>query len=379
MYTTPNRLNLTVQRQIKYKTNMPQIGDIIRFTLTDGEEVQAMAVQQVDDGMLFFMVDCLANPIPMSDDKDNTCNYGNSDLRQKLNTEIALRFPPEIRSLMAPLDNGDLLSIPTAQELLFDWKFNRQRRNLLAFWGESGICGSYWLQNHNLLPFGSTFSCISIDGEQNLEFASNPLGVRMVFKLLRGDMTVIRRKKIQPVELLVGDIFDFSLSNGESVQAMAVKQDMDGMMFCFVDCLQVESQANKHSRRVGYEISFLREKLNSVIVNRFPNEIIERMVSFPNGDFLRLPTEKEIFGKNLLSEPENAHIQQWAPMKQQRNRIACKGKDGIGNTGKGYETYWLQNTAQCSPDWFSVVSFDGDICCSNALYSRGIRPVFKLR
>lgn len=39
----------------------------------------------------------------------------------------------------------------------------------------------------------------------------------------------------------VGDKFSFSLKNGESVTALAVKEETDGMVFIFEDCLSVNA------------------------------------------------------------------------------------------------------------------------------------------
>ena len=46
------------------------------------------------------------------------------------------------------------------------------------------------------------------------------------------------------------------------------------------------------SNHGGYKSCALRKALNTEILDRFPAEIREKMVAFPNGDLLRLPTEK---------------------------------------------------------------------------------------
>ena len=97
------------------------------------------------------------------------------------------------------------------------------------------------------------------------------------------------------------------------------------------------------------------------------------MVPFGNGDYLRLPTEKEIFGENYYGEYESPYVQQWKPMKQRRNRIAFQGKNG------GWEWYWLQNKCRDSAAHFACVYADGDASCSGASDSLGVRPAFKIR
>ena len=83
------------------------VEDVIAFKLTDGEDMQAMAVKQENDGMLFCMVDCLADEYPMNNVDTNEGGYENSDLRKKLNTEIIARFPADVKAMVVPLGKGD--------------------------------------------------------------------------------------------------------------------------------------------------------------------------------------------------------------------------------------------------------------------------------
>ena len=135
---------------------------------------------------------------------------------------------------------------------------------------------------------------------------------------------------------------------------MAVQQENDGMLFCLVDCLADEYSMNDtNTNEGGYEGSDLRKKLNIEIIARFPGDIKAMMVPFGNGDYLRLPTEKEIFGENYYGEYESPYVQQWKPMKQRRNRIAFQGKNG------GWEWYWLQNKCRDSAASFALVDNSG--------------------
>lgn len=110
----------------------------------------------------------------------------------------------------------------------------------------------------------------------------------------------------------VGDVIDVKLAGGVKVQAMAVQQEEDGMIFCLVDCLPGEYPMNStRTNEGGYEESDLRKKLNSEILNLFPAELTDMMTPFDNGDLLRLPTEKEIFGGNYYGEYESPYVKQW--------------------------------------------------------------------
>ena len=172
----------------------------------------------------------------------------------------------------------------------------------------------------------------------------------------------------------VGDVIGFTLNDGEEVEALAVKQEDDGMIFYFVDALKKEYRMNRtNSNRGGYKSCELRGKLNGEILDRFPAEIREKMVAFENGDYLRLATEREIFGENIYGEEEDESVQQWEPMKDRRNRIGFQGnKTGI------WEWNWLQNKYDGSAAAFCYVYGDGFASFGYASYSLGVRPAFKI-
>ena len=174
----------------------------------------------------------------------------------------------------------------------------------------------------------------------------------------------------------VGDLISFDLTDGEHMEAIAVKEESDGMIFCAVDCLEKEYPMNqKPTNEGGYEACELRKVLNREIVDRFPAEIREVMVPFENGDLLRLPTEKEIFGENEYGESEADTVTQWEPMKLRRNRIAFQGYNGA------WEWYWLQNRLRdvASAAIFARVDGAGYADYGYASGSYGVRPAFKIK
>ncbi len=142
-------------------------------------------------------------------------------------------------------------------------------------------------------------------------------------------MKVMRTYETETSTYEVGDVIAFELEGGEKVEATAMRQEADGMLFLLVDCLKDEECMNEESsNRGGYAASDLRMKLNREIIERFPAEIREQMVALtPDGDMLRLPTEKEVFGVNEYGEDEG-DVEQFAPMKLRRNRIAFQGHNG---------------------------------------------------
>lgn len=68
---------MKVKRMIKSDVDTFKVGDIIKVKLTDGVKVQAMAMQQEEDGMIFCLVDCLPGEYPMNSTRTNEGGYGN--------------------------------------------------------------------------------------------------------------------------------------------------------------------------------------------------------------------------------------------------------------------------------------------------------------
>lgn len=191
-------------------------------------------------------------------------------------------------------------------------------------------------------------------------------------------MTVQRTIQTETEHFEIGDIIGVTLTDGEPIEAMAVKQTGENMIFCFVDCLQKEYRMNSHNtNKGGYEASELREKLGTEILLRLPEELRMKMLPFENGDLLRLPTEKEIFGENRFGLDEPETVAQWEPMKLRRNRIAFQGSNGP------WEWYWLANPALRDPAsaaYFAFVSHDGSCTYSSASNATiGVRPAFQIK
>ena len=190
-------------------------------------------------------------------------------------------------------------------------------------------------------------------------------------------MKVKRNMAVEVEQFEVGDIIKFKLTDGEKVQAMAVKQTNKGMLFVLVDCLAKEypmfnSLEDMTDDFFTYENSDLRKALNGEILARFPEEIRSRMVTLDNGDMLRIPTEREIFGENIYGQEEADTVKRWKPMKKKRNRIAFQGKEGA------WEWYWLMNRHKEYASNFANVAGNGLASCYYASYPFGVRPVFLL-
>lgn len=188
-------------------------------------------------------------------------------------------------------------------------------------------------------------------------------------------MKVKRKVTVDTDAFKVGDIIEIKLTDVVKAEAMAMKQEEDGMIFCMVDCLPGEYQMNStRTNEGGYEESVLRKKLNSEILIPFPVELKAVMTQFENGDFLRIPTEREIFGENYYGEYESPYVKQWKPMKKRKNRMAFDG-----SKDENLQWYWLMNKVRESATLFSGVDGGGFAYDGYASFSLGVRPVFKIK
>ena len=169
----------------------------------------------------------------------------------------------------------------------------------------------------------------------------------------------------------VGDRIRFTLEGGEEAEAIAVRREENGMLFIFTDCLRDEFRLHTPGKYPGWEESELRQKLNGEILERFPEDVLQLLMPFNNGDLLRIPTEKEIFGENEYGEEEAGSVKQFEMMKDRRNRIAFQG---FGSSA--WEWYWLQNRGVDSAAGAARVGWAGYALRGSASDVLGVRPLF---
>lgn len=177
----------------------------------------------------------------------------------------------------------------------------------------------------------------------------------------------------------VGDIVSYTMEDGEEVEALAVKEEFDKhgnlcMVFMLLDCLKEECRMNRDDTNDGgYEESHLRDQLATKYLEKFPAALRLNMVPFENGDLLRIPTEREIFGRNIYGEEEPNTVEQFEPMKKRRNRMAFDGLNGET------QAYWLQNKRVWSATNFCNVNTNGSAGSYGASFSFGVRPLYRIR
>lgn len=180
-------------------------------------------------------------------------------------------------------------------------------------------------------------------------------------------------EKEEKAKLDVGDEISFVLKNRTTIRALAVKKETDGMLFCFLNCLPERIAMSESGECDSYEESDVREYLIGDILWMLPENIKESLVPFENGDFLRIPTEKEIFGKNESGEEEPESVTQWEPMKRVMNRVAGDSDD------ESTISYWLKNKLKNYPSAFSVAACTGVASYGGASSAGGVRPAFKIK
>ena len=145
----------------------------------------------------------------------------------------------------------------------------------------------------------------------------------------------------------------FKLNNGQKVKAIKIGETDTAIKYMLYDCLGPEMFMNENgTTEGGFEESDMRKYLNEELIRWFKDSMKEKMEKDKNGDYLTLPTEKEI-----------CSLKDW--------------RDGIALDDDGCSTwYWLRDVAYLAD--FAIVDSGGYCGSCNASYSFGVRPAFYL-
>lgn len=195
------------------------------------------------------------------------------------------------------------------------------------------------------------------------------------------------------------DFLKFKLKNGESVEAIPVKETPYGTLYCFRDCIRLQfpmcmtgrialpDQGCADARMIyeKYPFTDLNKFLNTYVLDLFPDDIRKKMlpafhsVSSLTGDCLRIPYEKEIYGRNTCGIDDGDDIEQWECMNDDPELRNAKIAGEL-------DWYWMStpfNTAlepnlrEGDPDVF-VVGANRIPAYEVSCRAHGIRPVFML-
>lgn len=166
------------------------VGDQIRV----GRKYTATCQKISKDGALFLLDEYLDQDIPMNGRDTNEGGYEKSDLRAWLQTEEALKPFKAYRERMAKFENGDLLRIPTREEIFGEenaeyfedipgkqWELMKQRKNRVAYFKNEWRWG--WLQNRRNNS-AALFANVYDSGICCYCYASAAGGVRPAFLII---------------------------------------------------------------------------------------------------------------------------------------------------------------------------------------------------
>ena len=171
-----------------------QIGDIIRFTLRTGEEVEAQCQRVDPEGATFCLTHCLEEGQPMNEENTNKGGWDESDLRKYLNTKILDSFPESIKSKMKPIYKDDLLTLPAVEDIFGEWDFDRwePKGGAEPNWPlmkhrQYRAKGNWWWERSARYDSATAFCYVNTNGYASSSFASFSLGLAPAFLIANPD------------------------------------------------------------------------------------------------------------------------------------------------------------------------------------------------
>ena len=148
--------------------------------------------QEVYEDSALFLFDEYVTTKAMNKKNTNEGGYEASDLRKYLQSDEALDiFPEGLKPRLLPFENGDLLRIPTREEIFGEedaeyfenipgkqWELMKQRKNRLAYFKNEWKWG--WLQNRRNNS-ATIFAIVYDSGICGYYASSYAFGVRPAF------------------------------------------------------------------------------------------------------------------------------------------------------------------------------------------------------
>lgn len=178
----------------------------------------------------------------------------------------------------------------------------------------------------------------------------------------------------------LGDEISFELTSQDRISAKAVCRKDGGMLFCTNHPLSVSGSVchamnDDVTNTDGYIFSDLRKYLNSTVIDLFPKDIRDELIPFACGDYLRIPTYNEIFGKYQAGFPSK----RWNCMMHQENRILKSEGNSLLDIIP--VPYWLATS--CNTNFLGAFYYvdrygDAEKCLAGLSYCT-IRLVFELK
>ena len=169
----------------------------------------------------------------------------------------------------------------------------------------------------------------------------------------------------------VGDIIQFSLSTNEKIEARCERIEEDGAIFCATHCLKEKRPVVSDYKNLDWDKSELRKYLNEILINTFPLEIKDKMISVYKNDLITIPSMQDVFG--------DWDYEKWKPIKPSLNNRNWEFMRYIQYRVKG-GSYWLKSSRYHSSNgyrWCYVIT-DGSANLSYGTSASGLAPAFKL-
>lgn len=169
----------------------------------------------------------------------------------------------------------------------------------------------------------------------------------------------------------VGDIIQFSLSTNEKIEARCERIEEDGAIFCATHCLKEKRPVVSDYKNLDWDKSELRKYLNEILINTFPLEIKDKMISVYKNDLLTIPSMEDIFG--------DWDFEKWKPIKPSLNNRNWELMRYVQYRVKG-NWYWLRTSYYPSSSGciWCVVYTDGSASDNRGNGAYGLAPAFKL-
>lgn len=185
-----------------------EVSDEIKMELKTGEPVTMQVVRTSEDGRRVTLVskDCLATEMSMNSDWTNKGGWRDSELRQRLNTEVFEQLPDDLAAVILPtvrrqyidgkiVECEDKLWIPSEYEIHGREVFARRvegeeqfeaykdRRNRMKKIGSDGEDTDWYWCGSPCASNTTTFCNVNSAGTANHNVASSALGVPVCFEI----------------------------------------------------------------------------------------------------------------------------------------------------------------------------------------------------
>ena len=186
----PEKSELCTPSQHQLCVNESINANPIQFVLNNGEEVEAIPVRENYGSILYIFKNCIKG-------MNTPMHIENSSVREFLNSRLLeLEIPDEIRNLMLPVHENDLLRLPTPLEIfgyckplvstLYPQQFECMKDESNRIAEIDGEPCSYWLMEENSdhsFYIGHATAICTEDGTFSRANITTEHGIRPVFRL----------------------------------------------------------------------------------------------------------------------------------------------------------------------------------------------------